>query len=344
MDPLDILKRSFRITRTHRALWVFGILLALTAGGSGFSGSGYNFNVGDWGRRSDAGVRLPDFPEPVFSTGILAFLIGLACLILILAVVGVIVRYVSETGIYRLVDELEEGGTKPVTRRGFRLGWDRRAFRMFLIDLVIGIPFTVAVILLFLFALSPLLLLMIDNTAVRVVSVIFTVILVLAAILVLIVTALAVSLLSQFWHREAAIGGKGVLDAIREGTALVRANLSNAIVMYLVMIGVGIGWGIVLIPVFLVVAALALLFGGLPAFLIYQATQSLAVPLVVGILIGLVVLFVPLVFLGGLYTTFATTVWTLTYRDLRARLRSAPAVPPSGPAGDLLKLAEGPTA
>jgi len=344
MDPLAILRRSFHITRAHRALWVFGVLLALTAGGSNFSGSGYNFNLGDRGRLPDAGIRLPDSFNYELAGGALAAIIGLCCLILLLAVVALIVRYVSETGLYRLVDELEEAGIRPTTRRGFCLGWDRRAFHLFLIDLVIGIPFTVAVILLFLIALSPLLLLMIDDTFVRIVSVIITVVLVLAAVLALIVAALAISLLNQFWHREAAIAGKGVLDSIREGTALVRANLSNAIVMYLVMIGVGIGWGLVMIPVFLVVLALAFLAGGLPAFLIYQATQNLAATLLVGVPVGLVVLVVPLAFLGGLYTTYTTTAWTLTYRDLRARLHPTPAAPPSGPAGDLLKLAEGPSA
>ena len=341
MDFLDVLRRSFNITRTHRALWVFGILLALTAGGGGFSGNGYNFNLSDRGRLPDTGVQPSDYG---ITGGVLAAIIGLCCLALLLTVVAIIVRYVSETGIYRLVDELEEAGTRPTARRGFRLGWDRRAFRLFLIDLVIGIPFAVAVILLFLIALSPLLLLLVDNTVVRAIGIILAVMLVLVAILALIVAALAISLLNQFWHREAAIAGKGVVDSIRDGTALVRANLSNAVVMYVVMIGVGIGWGIVMIPIFLVVLALAFLVGGLPAFLIYQATQNLAVTLLVGIPIGLVVLFVPLAFLGGLYTTFTTTVWTLTYRNVRARLRPAPTAPPPGPPGDLLKLAEGPAA
>jgi hypothetical protein len=345
MDPLDILKRSFRITRTHRALWVFGILLALTAGGGGFNGSGLNYNLGGGNRRpSDAGILLPRTFDSGMTGGILALIIGLCCLFLFLVVAAIIVRYVSETGIYRLVNDLEESGVRPTTRRGFRLGWNRRALRLFLVDLAVGIPFALATIIIFLLALSPLLLLLVGNTAAQVLGVIFMVILIFVALCVVIVAAVVVSLLSQFWHREVAIAGKGVLDAIRDGTALVRAHLGNAVVMYLFMIGVGIAWGIVMIPVFLVLAALALLVGGLPAFLIYQATQSLAVPVLLGLVVGLIVLVAPLVFAGGLYATYTTTAWTLAYRDLQARSRPAPVAPSSGPAGDLLKLAETPTA
>ena len=34
MDPVKILKRSWHILWSYRALWVFGLILALAAGGS----------------------------------------------------------------------------------------------------------------------------------------------------------------------------------------------------------------------------------------------------------------------------------------------------------------------
>ena len=39
MDHIKILKRAFNITWVYRALWVFGIILALTTGGNSGSSS-----------------------------------------------------------------------------------------------------------------------------------------------------------------------------------------------------------------------------------------------------------------------------------------------------------------
>jgi hypothetical protein len=333
MDITSILKRSFQITRAHRALWVFGILLALASGGGGYGGNVANL-VTD--RADRLGRPFQGDSLMIGPAEILLFVAGLLCVVLILAVVGAIVYYVSETALYRLVDELEGTGARPTARRGFRLGWDRRALRLFLIDLVVGIPLVVGVTFLILLALAPLLLLTVEGTAARAVGVGLTVLLLLLVALAIIVVAVAVSLLSQFWHREAAIAGKGVLDAIRGGVALVRARPRDALAMLLVMFGIGLGWGVVLIPVVLALAALAFLVGGLPAFLVHQVTQAPVVAFLVGVPIGLIVFLVPLVFLSGLYITFTTTAWTLAYRDLKARSTPAPA---PGPAGDPLKLA-----
>ena len=49
IDPVKILKRSWYILWSYRALWVFGLVLALTAGGSSARGnnSRYEQNRGD---------------------------------------------------------------------------------------------------------------------------------------------------------------------------------------------------------------------------------------------------------------------------------------------------------
>ncbi len=40
MDHIRILRRAFQITRAYRALWLFGILVALTAARGGSSNGG----------------------------------------------------------------------------------------------------------------------------------------------------------------------------------------------------------------------------------------------------------------------------------------------------------------
>ena len=49
--------------------------------------------------------------------------IALLLVVLVLAFVGAVVRYVSETALIRMVDQHEVTGEKLGVRQGFRLGW-----------------------------------------------------------------------------------------------------------------------------------------------------------------------------------------------------------------------------
>lgn len=326
MDPLDILRRSLKITRMHRALWIFGILLALTGGG----GDNLRWILGGGGG-DEGGANRWRFEEWDFDTvsrtiiaaDIVAFLLTAICVVFILIIICIIVRYVAATSLYRSVDDWETQGVVPMVRRGFSLGWSGRAFRQFAIDLVTRIPLLVAYLIMFLVALSPMLLLATDTTSLQVGGVFLTIGLVLLGFLVMIVVAAAVSLLTQFWHREAAIAGKGVVQAIRDGTRLARVNLRDAVMMHLVMIGVGFVWGLLMVPVFIVLGILALAMGGGSGFLIYEITSNVPASWLVGGPVGLIVVLIPLIFLGGMYVTFSSTTWTLTYLELAGRREPA---------------------
>ena len=83
---------------------------------------------------------------------ITAIVVALVLFIIVLIVGFTMVRYVARTALIGMVKEIEDTGTTSV-KSGFRTGWSRSAFRLFLIDLVIGIPMTIVVLLL-LFALQ----------------------------------------------------------------------------------------------------------------------------------------------------------------------------------------------
>ena len=69
--------------------------------------------------------------------------IGVGLLLFIL-IVGVIllafIRYPTETAVIRMVDEYERTGVKVGFRQGWKLGWNRRAFRIWVIDLIVSLP------------------------------------------------------------------------------------------------------------------------------------------------------------------------------------------------------------
>ena len=323
MDHIGVLKRAWHMTWRYRVLWVFGIILALTTSRGGSGGGGqYNFGGDDFA--SPGGFATPQIPPEVIGL-LIAVGLALACLFLILIVVGTIARYVAETALIRLVDDHEETGEKRSVGQGFRLGWSRAAWRIFLIDLLIGIPVVLAFILLFLLALAPLLLWTTGSNAAGAIGTVATVGLVFLFIFLAIVVAVVLTLLLKFFHRACALEDLGVIDSVKEGYGVVRRHLGDVAVVWLLMVGVGIGLAIVMFFAVLLLLALAVLLAGVPALLAgglsslaFEGPVSWILAAVVAAPIFLLVMVLPLLFLGGLIEVFKSSVWTVTYREARA--------------------------
>jgi len=323
MNHTKVLKRAWHIVWSYRALWVFGFILALTTGGGG-GGSNwgqYNFGSEDFPGR---GLRLERI-SPNIGSMLLALVIGLACLIVLLIIVSAIARYVAATTLIRMVDDHEETGQKRSIRQGFRMGWSRSALRLFLIDLAVSLPTAVVFILLFALALAPLLLWATDVKAAGVIGTVITVGLCIIVILLAIVVALILSVLKPFFQRVCVLQHMGVAESIRQGYAMVKQNLKDVGLMWLITVGLRIGWAILMIPIVLVLlvvsgglgGVLGLLAGGLTG-LAFEGAAPWIVGGLIGIPIFILVLAVPLSLLGGLFEVFLSSTWTLTYRELRA--------------------------
>jgi hypothetical protein len=91
------------------------------------------------------------------------------------------------------------------------------------------------------------------------------------------------------------------------------------------MIGLGIAWMIVMIPVFIALVLVGAMTGGVPALLLGGLTSLVAkgaapwiMAAVVGIPIFILVVAAPALFLSGLKEVFVSSTWTLTYRELHA--------------------------
>jgi hypothetical protein len=322
MDYVKVLKRAWHIVWNYRALWVFGFILALTAGKGSNNLVQYTFGDEDF---SGSGLRLGRI-SPEVGRMLLAIGIGVACLVVLLIIVGTIARYVAETALIQMVDEHEETGQKHSVRQGFRMGWSRSAFHLFLIDLVIGLPVAVVFILLFLLAAAPLLLWATESTAAGALGTATTIGLVLLVVLLAIFVAVILAVLKPFFRRVCVLERLGVTEAIRQGYAMVRQNLSDVGILWLITLGLRIGWAILMIPVVLLLLVvsgamgglLALLAGGLTG-LAFEGPAPWIVAGVVGIPIFILVMVAPLSFLGGLFEVFLSSTWTLTYRELRAK-------------------------
>jgi hypothetical protein len=328
MDHLKVLKRAWEIIWRYPALWVFGIVLALTTAGGVNRGSS-SFSGEDFSPGGE--FHLPEMP-PEAMNALIAIGIGLACMIVILIIVATIARYVAEAALIKMVNHYEETGEKHSVRQGFRMGWSRTAFRLFLIKLLIGFPVAVVFILLFLLAAAPLLLWGTENKVAGVVGTVATIGLFFLILFLAIVVGAVVSLLIKFFWRACALEELGVTEAIRQGFGIVRRHLKDVGIMWLIMVGVHIGWviamiavTIVLFPTIILLIIVGGVLGGLPALLVFGLTNLFfdgAVPWilagVVGIPIFALAVAVPWLFLGGLMEVFKSSVWTLTHRELRA--------------------------
>ncbi|GAB4420570.1 MAG: hypothetical protein Fur0044_17530 [Anaerolineae bacterium] len=316
MNHTNILKRAFTITWRYRPLWIFGFLLAL-CGGGGSGGGNFNFPSGG-GREGDFGdfENIPSMPE-IDPNLVITLIVAFVCLILLLSIVGIVVQYVTRTALMGMVRQIEE--TAAVTGRdGWRFGWSNRAWRIFLLGLLIGLPLTILSIGLILLALSPLLLLILDETASTVLGVVLTIFSCLLVGVLLFIISVIIAPIQEMAWRRIALAERGVVDSLREAVVLIRRRLKDVAIMWLLMVGVGFAWGIValivVLPVSLIVAAL---LGGIPAGLVYLISQSGWGALIAGVPLALLAIIILNSAATGFFLIYQSTVWTLTYLELQ---------------------------
>ena len=138
------------------------------------------------------------------------------------------------------------------------------------------------------------------------------------------------NLLRQFFWRKAALEEMGVRDSLRAGWQLFRENWKDVGIMWLVMIGVGIAWGIasiilgiIALPLVAVTVIAGAVVAAIPGLLFVGFFSLFFNSYMAWIAGGLFVLplffivgFSPWVFLQGLWLAYTSTVWTLVYREL----------------------------
>lgn len=351
MDHLNILKRSWQILWRYRALWFFGIILAITASSTrapGGSGSSYTYgsesilhdapqsitlNSEDWDSLEEAMDDISGAFSEIFDTRIpmlfganlLALSVAFVCFGFILAIVFTILRYIANTSLIRMVDEYDDTEERYKVGKGFRLGWSRASWRIFLIDLVINIPLAIAIILLLALSATPALLWFTQSNIAGILGTITAIGLFFLAIIIVIVATTAIKVLRQFFHRVSALQDLGVFESIKVGYQVARQNLKDSALMWLILLGVQIAYNIgaaivgfiLLLPAIVLGGGAGLLAGGFGNLFQYSFLPWVLGGFV-GIPIFILILGVPMLFLGGLKEVYFSSAWTMTYRELNA--------------------------
>jgi hypothetical protein len=365
LDPVKILKRSWHILWSYRTLWVFGLVLALAAGSASSHGSNNSSYQQDQRHPQqltphDVQHGMQEFKQElhrIFEQGIpeahitghalTTFLWVIGAFVLIITLVGIamaVARYVSETAVIRMVDEYEASGNKMTVRQGFRIGWSKTAWRLFLINLIVNLP-AIALALVLIVAGIGVYFAWVNGTAnFAAFSTVATIVLAFITIFVVVILSIILHLLRNFFWRVSVLEDTGVRESLRRGFAFVLENWKSVGLMWLVMIGLGIVWAvasviliIVSIPVVIITAVIALMVVAIPFLLfagIFSTFLSGVLPWIAGALfvapLFFILAFSPWVLLRSWQTVYTSTVWTLTYREIKAlpAIVSAPKIEP----------------
>jgi len=161
------------------------------------------------------------------------------------------------------------------------------------------------------------------------------------AILVTVVLMVVLYLLRDFAWRTTILEGTGAIESLRLATALVRRNWKSAGLMWLVMIGIKIAWTLafIILVIPLLIVSIITALGGLlvavvPSLLTAGIASLLAAPdywpwifaLIIGLPFFVTVAFSPILLVGGWGKIYESSVWTLTYRELKALETVTPTV------------------
>ncbi|MCK7527065.1 MAG: hypothetical protein MZV64_60385 [Ignavibacteriales bacterium] len=236
-----------------------------------------------------------------------------------------------------MVDEYESTDTKMTVRQGFRIGWSRTSWRLFLINLIVNLPAHPA-------GTGPALcrhrhFLRRSRTetwfshrsaVIAMIGVVFLVVFV-------VVDPEHLPEPAAPFRLACSVPSKslGVRESLqpRLGRWCVRTGRTSAL-MWLVMIGLGIVWAIasiilfiVTIPVVIVTAAVAFaIVAAIPALLAGRTLPACSwamrwrgsLGIVFTLPLFFTIAFSPWLLLASWQTVFTSTVWTLTYREIKA--------------------------
>ncbi len=318
MQYQALLQRSWQIFKTNRTLWWLAFILALVSQGGGNVDTRWIGNMpGEFGESGNAfpGVVPEWFP---------ALLLALFCFAFLIVVLFALVRYVTRVGFIQTVVHAE-AGQSIMLRDALRLGWSRHAWRLFLIDFVVGMLVFVIFILFFLIPFCALIFVLLFSIeegvdALSGAMLFLFGIVFLVGIAALLVVSFVVSMVTNLASRAVVIDNLGVVESLSDVWALIRTHPTPVVVVSLIAFGIQILSGVV---------KLVALFMGIPLFIggmaLWLATSSWGLVVLFAI-VGLLVLWLAFGIVSAPFVGYLETYWTLAYQDLR-RLLASPEAP-----------------
>jgi hypothetical protein len=306
MDFGKVLGRAWEITWRWKMLWVLGFLAALGQG-SGAPQPNYSFSGDEFER---FGYQLGDSAEQFF--GLLSGLIlGLICLMLIVAIALWVVSVIARGGLIAGVQQVEEDEST-----SFGKAWSagvRKFWTLFGLGILAALPL-ILLIIIGIIVLTLGIFVGIGLMDVGEAAGITTIVLV--SIICggflccgLFILVIVLEQIRIYGERAAILEDLGWIDAFKRGWEVLKDNLGATIILWLIFFAIGIViFGISFVVIF---ALAAPLFG---LFVINDPGWWLIGPICIGGILGTVVF----ALIRSIVMAFTSATWTLAFRELTA--------------------------
>lgn len=366
MNTVKIFQDSWNLTLRYRALWLFGVILALTTISFGSAlwlrndREDQNRTLVNWEIsakdqawiKENFGLDLPlryqltrddlrrrldmsSLSGPEKLDFALKVLVASILVLTILMVVTLTLRYTSETALIRMVNDQQEGQEPYSARQGWGLAFSKAALKLFLIDLLVYPLLFLLSTLIFLPAMLPVLIAISGTPAGISIGILLMLSLTLVSAAALFVMWIAALVSLKLAYRACCLEGLDVFAAIWRGFRLMRSQLRAVGLTAFVVAGLDLAYPLLVIPAGLLLAAggvllggtLALILGALLALVLAKAT-AWTIAVIAGGVLFIVAVFVPLAWLGGLREVFKSSAWTLTFREAASHTSPEPAPAP----------------
>jgi len=308
----QIIKRSWQLICKYRFLWWLGILALFTE--SGFA-SLPNLNLYGFGNAfsqpeqpsnftpSDASHILGASTQNFWSNYAILILLG-TVLILILVIVILYLSYCAKAGLILAVENYETEN-KPYN---FKIAFCKGKlffWRLFGLNLLIGL----FLFLTFLVLASPVVIALVISRALPVLALVVGYGILAAIFSIVLVVYLTIAL--KLAERIIVLENKRVSAAIEQARHLVRIQLGNSLLAWLINLGIALGYVFGLSIALLFVGGILLGLG----LIIYFIAKIWAAAIFAGI--AVIALAMALLFVNGIFTAFISSYWTLSYKALQ---------------------------
>ncbi len=289
----EVLSRAWQIIWKHKVLWIFGIFAGCSRGGGGSSGGG-----GGGGGNGSGGPSFPQFQQLGQWIDTHLWIVAVAVLvILVVIVIAIFLGTIGRIGLIKGTYKAEQGAERISFGELFSESMPY-FWRVF------GLAFLIGLISLFIFI--PLIFFGIITAGVGFLCV-------LPLLCILIPVLWAVSVVIEQANVAIVLEDKSIMDGLRKGWEVVRANVVTMIAMGLILfIGSAVLGIIIALPVIIAV---------LP--FVFAAVRQSAAPVWIGI-VCCAAYFPILLVLNGIVTAYMQTAWALTYMRLTKPQDNAP--------------------
>jgi len=304
MDFGKVLGRAWEITWRWKALWVLGFLAAL---GQGSSTPQFNYSISE--QDIERWMYKPGMMAEELFAGIAAVVIGLCCLVIIVAILLWVVSVIARGGLIAAVQQVEESGETSFSR-----AWSagaRKFWTLFGLGFLAALPIILLVIAgVIFFALGiGAGVSLLDSSEWAGVSSILLVTVTCGGFLCcgMFLLTIVLEQIRIYGERAALLEDLGWIDAFKRGWQVLVENIGATLILWLIFFALGILiFGITFVIVMaLTVPVLGLYAGSDPGWLLIG-------PLCVGGAIGTIIYAV----IRSIIVAFTSSTWTLAFMEL----------------------------